>query len=100
MLYAAHGSAAPKLGYPCRLGARRGRLVLRIGLIFARLLSVGCEPQALLDCDLMFSIGVRHGDIEAAGHTRDRNVLRVGAVLLQGVLDVLTRLDACIVDLL
>ena len=68
----ARGSAAPKLGCPRRLGARRGRLVLRIGLIFARWLSVGCEQQALFDRDLMVSIRIRHGDIEAAGHPRDR----------------------------
>ena len=96
----AHGSAAPKLGCPRRLGARRGRLVLRIGLIFARLLSVGCEQQALLDRHLMVSIGIRHGDIEAAGNARDRSVSRVGSVLLQRVLEVLTRLEACLVDLL
>ena len=71
----AHGSAPPKLGYPRRLGARRGRLVLRIGLIFARLLSVGYEQQAPLDRDLVVSIGIRHGDIEAAGNARDHNVL-------------------------
>src|ERR1700722_12831391 len=94
------GSAAPKLGYPRRLGACRGRLVLRIGLIFARLLSVGCEKQALLDRDLMISIGIRHGDIEAARNTRDRSVPRVGAGQLQGILDVFTRLEACFVDLL
>jgi hypothetical protein len=98
--FGAASASALKLGHPRRLGARRGRLVLRIGLGPAGLLCVGWERQAFLERDLMVSVGIRHGDVETAGGARDCGVPRVGAGLLGRVLEILARLGPGLVDFL